>query len=145
MRELYEEHSVVLVSREHPLACRRKVDLEELASHPWVLPSIDTPLRPKLNRMLSVHRSGPPAAGRDVQTDSPSLAFSLVRHAGLAWAVASRHAIWYARHDELRVLECTPHLLSGPICAFTLRGGPLRNPTRVLIDCLADLARQTPT
>lgn len=144
VHELYEEHSLVVVSRSHPLARRRSVKLQELAPHPWVLPSVDTPLRPKLNRLLSVHRVGPPLGGRDVQTDSLPLAFGLVRHAGLAWAIASRHALWYARNDEVRVLEAKPHLLSGPICAFTLRSEPLRHPTRVLINCLADLASKVP-
>lgn len=140
VRELYQEDCLILVSRDHPLSRRRSVNQSELALHPLVLPSIDTPLRSKLNRMLSVHRAEPPAAGRDVQTDSQAMALSLVRHAKLAWVLARRHALAYAQDSNVRVLECKPQLLKGPICALTLRADTSQNPARVLIECLADLA-----
>jgi LysR family transcriptional regulator, pca operon transcriptional activator len=140
VKELYQERSRIVVRRDHPLARRKKVSWEELAPLPWVLPSMETPLRPKLNRMLSVLRRGLPLDGQDVQTDSLPLGFSLVRNAGLVWAVAGRHAQWFARQGEVRVLDCKPELLNGPFCAFTLRGETLKGPTRVLIDCLRDLS-----
>ncbi len=144
VREIYDEGFMVLVSRQHPLARRRSVTQAELASHPLVLPSIDTPLRSKLNRMLSVHRNGPPAAGRDMQTDSLPMALSLVRQAGLALFLARRYALQHAKDDSLRLLECTPQLLHGPICALTRREGTASKPARLLIECLIDLARQEP-
>jgi LysR family transcriptional regulator, pca operon transcriptional activator len=140
VKELYQERSRIVVRRDHPLARRKKVSWEALAPLPWVLPSMETPLRPKLNRMLSVLRRGLPLDGQDVQTDSLPLGFSLVRNAGLVWAVAGRHAQWFARQGEVRVLDCKPELLNGPFCAFTLRGETLKGPTRVLIDCLRDLS-----
>jgi LysR family transcriptional regulator, pca operon transcriptional activator len=140
VKELYQERSRIVVRRDHPLARRKKVSWEELAPLPWVLPSMETPLRPKLNRMLSVLRRGLPLDGQDVQTDSLPLGFSLVRNAGLVWAVAGRHAQWFARQGEVRVLDCKPELLNGPFCAFTLRGETIKGPTRVLIDCLRDLS-----
>lgn len=141
VQELYEEDCQVLVARNHPLARRRSVSLQELASHALVLPSLDTAVRTKLNRLLSVHRSGAPQGGRDIETDANTMALSLVRHAGLAWALARRHAQSYAALEDVRILECKPQLLRGPICALTLRGEQLNRPTRVLIDCLADLAK----
>lgn len=141
VQELYEEDCQVLVSRDHPLARRRSVTQQDLASHALVLPSIDTAVRTKLNRMLSLHRGSALKYGRDVETDSNTMALSLVRHAGLAWALARRHARTYAGLEDMRVLECKPQLLRGPICALTLRGEQLNRPTRVLIDCLADLAK----
>lgn len=141
VQELYVEDALLLVSRDHPLARRRSVTKQDLAAHALVLPSIDTAVRTKLNRLLSVHRSGSPLGGRDVETDSNTVALSLVRHAGLAWPVARRHALWFGQHEDVRMLEMKPQLLRGPICALTLRGELPNRPTRVLIDCLDDLAK----
>ena len=139
--ELYEEHSRVLVARDHPLARRRKVRLPELANQPWVLPPPDTPLRPKIDRLLSVHRHAAPTAARDVQTDSMPLALGLMQHAQMLWAVAARYAEGFERAGSARALDIGADLLSGPMCAFRLRGEPAKVPTRVLLGCLTDLSR----
>lgn len=143
VHELYQERIQILVRHDHPLARRRKLALHELAPYPWVLPSGGTPLRPKINRMLSVYRRGVPAGGPDVQTDSLALASCLVRHGNLVWAIASRHARWVARDPEIRVVECKPEVLSGPICAFTRRGESLASPARTLIHCLTAVSATT--
>lgn len=143
VHELYQERILVMVRQDHPLVRRRKLAFEEFAPYPWVLPSSDTPLRPKINRMLSVYRRAPPQGGPDIQTDSLALAYSLVRHAGMVWAIASRHAQWVARDKEVRILECKPELLSGPFCAFTLRGAKLPAITRTLIHCLRQMAQES--
>ena len=145
VHELYQERIVIIVRHDHPLVRRRKLAFEEFAPYPWVMPSSDTPLRPKINRMLSVHRRVAPQGGPDIQTDSLALAlaYSLVRHAGMVWATASRHAQWLARDKEVRILECTPDLLTGPFCAFTLRSAKLSATARTLIHCLHQMAPES--
>ncbi len=143
VRKLYVERSRVLVRPGHPLVRRKKVSADDLATLPWVLPPADTPLRPKLNRMLSVHRKDKHHV-RDVQADSFELALSLVRHAGMAWAIASEYANAYEAQGLARILNTESDLLSGPMCAFLLRNEGLKVPTQVLLNCLVDAAAGKP-
>lgn len=143
VRKLYVESSRVLVRPGHALARRKKVSADELATLPWVLPPADTPLRPKLNRMLSVHRKDTHPV-RDVQADSFELALSLVRHAGMAWAIASEYAQAYEKQGLAKILHTENDLLSGPMCAFVLRNEALKVPTQVLLNCLTDAAAGKP-
>jgi LysR family pca operon transcriptional activator len=143
VRKLYVEHTRVLVRPGHPLARRKKVSADDLATLPWVLPPAATPLRPKLNRMLSVHRKGTHRL-RDVQADSTALALSLVRHAGMAWAIASEYANAYEAQGLAKILRTETDLLSGPMCAFVLRSERSKAPTQVLLNCLTDAAAGKP-
>ena len=143
VRKLYVEHTRVLVRPGHPLARRKKVSADDLATLPWVLPPAATPLRPKLNRMLSVHRKATHRP-RDVQADSTALALSLVRHAGMAWAIASEYANAYEAQGLVKILRTETDLLSGPMCAFVLRSERPKAPTQVLLNCLTDAAAGKP-
>jgi LysR family transcriptional regulator, pca operon transcriptional activator len=143
VRKLYVERSRVLVQAGHALARRKRVSQDELASLTWVLPPPDTPLRPKLNRLLSVHRKESHRV-RDVQADSTQLALSLVRHAGMAWAIASEYANAYEAQGLAKILRTESDLLSGPMCAFVLRNEPVKTPTQVLLNCLMDAAATKP-
>lgn len=143
VRKLYVEKSRILVQPGHALARRKRVSQDELATLPWVLPPADTPLRPKLNRMLSVHRKDSHRV-RDVQADSTDLALSLVRHAGMAWAIASEYAHAYEAQGLGKILRTDTDLLSGPMCAFVLRNEPIKTPTQVLLNCLTDAAATKP-
>ncbi|MEY4652793.1 MAG: hypothetical protein RI884_1374 [Pseudomonadota bacterium] len=143
VRKLYVERSQVLIRPGHPLVRRKKVSADDLATLHWVLPPADTPLRPKLNRMLSVHRKDKRDV-RDVQADSQALALSLVRHADMAWAIASEYAQAYEAQGLAKILRTETDLLSGPMCAFMLRNEPLKAPTQVLLNCLVDAAAGKP-
>ena len=143
VRALYEESSVVLAAPGHRLAKRRKrVSWEELAQEAWVLPPRDTPLRPKIDRLLSVHRERRPQAGPDVQTESAALALNLLRDADMLWAIASRHALQFEREGRARRIATPDVLLRGPICCFSRRGEMLRPAQRMFIAALERAAAQ---
>lgn len=119
VRPLYDEHNAVLCGPQHRLARRRKVGWVELAQENWVLPTQGTPLRPKLDRVLSVHRrTGHQAL--DIETDSLLLAVHLLHQAPLLWSIASRHAEQLQSVTQLIRLN-VPGLIRGPICCMTLR------------------------
>ncbi len=58
---LFFEQVLVVARRNHPLARRKRVSLEELARLEWVLPSPSTLLRSKLEELFAQHRIGMPA------------------------------------------------------------------------------------
>lgn len=134
---LYEESNVVLAAPASRLARRARVSWDELARWPWVLPPGNAPLRPRLDRVLSVHRKRD-AQVVDVETGSSSMALQLVREAGMLWAVASRVAAdMVVRGDVARVPA--PHaLIKGPICCMRLHEAARSRESQRFLACVRD-------
>ncbi|MFT3778242.1 MAG: LysR family transcriptional regulator [Ottowia sp.] len=141
VRPLYEEHNAVLCGPQHRLARRRRVGWAELAREAWVLPPQGTPLRPKLDRLLSVHRS-PGHETLDVETDSSLLAMQLLRHAPLLWSIASRLAALLETSGQLVRLNAPSDLVRGPICCMKLHDRVPSTAMRLLMDGLEVAARE---
>lgn len=137
---LYEEHSSIVAAPGHRLARRRRTRWAELAAERWILPPHHTPLRPKLDRMLSVHRDGGAPHAADVQVDAAQCALALVQGSGLLWATANQYAEDYERRGLVRRIAMPGELLRGPMCAFRLRTEPANAPTRMFLKCLQDAA-----
>lgn len=141
---LYEEAIVVLARPDHRLAKRRKrASWDELAKEAWVLPPRNTPLRPKIDRLLSVHRHDRPQGGPDVQVESMLLALNLMRDADMLWAVASRHAQQFEREGHARRVATPGELLRGPICCFSRQGEMQRPAQRMFVAALERAASET--
>lgn len=138
VKELYVDHCKIVLSKSHPLADGRILSHQDLANYPWILPSPDTPLRPKLNRLISVYREKNLLEGRDIQTDSLLIALSLVRRAGMILATTAQHANAYAQSEDLRVFDTQPELLSGPFCAFWIHSGALKSSAHALLNYLTE-------
>lgn len=132
---LYEERNVVLAGVGASLARKRRATWQELAQHAWVLPPPGTPLRPKLDRMLSVHRR-PSAPVRDIETDSALLAVRLIRHHPMLWAIARRHAELWIRSGDAVPVNAPSALVKGPFCAMRLHRTADHPACRQLIECL---------
>ena len=142
---LYEERSVVLAAPSHRFAGRRRLTWADIAGEPWVLPPRSTPLRPKLDRLLAVHRSGNARRRPDVHADSVAVALELLGAAGMLWAHSSRQAAGFEAAGLARRLFMPGQILSGPMCAFRLREEPLSAPLRLFLQCLAEAcAAETP-
>lgn len=135
---LYEEFSSIVAATGHRLARRRRIGWADLAAERWVLPPPNTPLRPKLDRMLSVHRLPQRQHAADVQADSAPLALALVRECGMLWGIADQCAADYERGGLVRRLAAPGALLRGPMCAFRLRKETLGTPQRMFLQCLQE-------
>ncbi|HMN80396.1 MAG TPA: LysR family transcriptional regulator [Burkholderiaceae bacterium] len=135
---LYEEHSTIVAAPDHRLARRRRIGWPELANERWVLPAPNAPLRPKVDRMLSIHRAPAVQAGVDLQVSSVLVALALVRESAMLWAVASDLAHDYERAGLVRCLPMPGDLLRGPMCAFRLRDDRVPAQVRVFVQSLSD-------
>lgn len=139
---LYEEHSTVLAGPGHRLAKKRKASWEELARHAWVLPPPSTPVRPKLDRVLSVYRQRD-MTEPDVETDSPLLAIQLLQNTSMLWAVAQQQARTFVQHDQVAIVTAPQELLRGPMCCMQLHDSAGKYEAGVFMACLQDMATHT--
>jgi DNA-binding transcriptional LysR family regulator len=138
---LYEEHSTILAGLGHRLHKKKKLSWVDLAQEAWVLPPPHTPLRPKIDRMLSVHRNGDRLGqGPDVQTDSSLLALSLIGQTPMLWAIAHQQAKQFEATSQVKALRAPAKLLSGPMCCFRLREERLKTQQSIFMGCLKDSA-----
>lgn len=135
---LYEEHNLVLCAPDHALTRRRRLSWRDMARQSWVLPSQGTPLRPKLDRMLALHRSRE-AVTTDIETDSAVLAVQLVRSRSMLWAIASRHAQQWLDLGAVSALSAPETLIKGPFCCLTTHQAGESIAVRHLIESLQAL------
>lgn len=135
---LYEEHSAVVAGPRHRLAKKRKTSWEELAQHAWVLPPPSTPVRPKLDRVLSVYRQRD-MTEPDIETDSPLLAIQLLQNTTMLWAVAQQQARTFAQQDQVAIVTAPQELLRGPMCCMQLHDSIDKYEAKVFIGCLQEM------
>lgn len=141
VRPLYDEHTTILSGPQHRFARRRRIGWTELALENWVLPPQGTPLRPKLDRLLSVYRCAGHEAV-DVETDSSLLAVQLLRHAPLLWGIANHLATHLEETGQVVRLKAPDTLLRGPICCMTLHGRQPSTAMRLFLDALTSILNQ---
>ncbi len=138
---LYEEHSAILAGSGHRLHKKKKLQWADLAYEAWVLPPPNTPLRPKIDRMLSVYRTGQrKGIGPDVQTDSSLLALKLISETSMLWAIAYQQAKQFEATNQAVAIRAPQNLLNGPMCCFRLRQESLKPHQSVFMGCLKDSA-----
>ena len=138
---LYEEHSTILAGSAHRLHKKKKPNWADLAHEAWVLPPANTPLRPKIDRMLSVYRKGQRSGlGPDVQTDSSLLALRLISETSMLWAIAHQQAKQFEATAQVGAIRAPLDLLRGPMCCFRLRQESLKTHQSVFMECLKDSA-----
>lgn len=138
--ELYVESTCTLASVTHPLAGLAHVSDAQLAAHAWVLPAKDLPVRPRLNRLLAIHRPDGISSAQDIQVDSFLLAVELVRHCGMLCAMPSKIARQIAQFNDVVELAVREPLLQGPMCAIRLRNSARSIPVEALVQAVRDLA-----
>lgn len=144
VEEAYSETTSVLAAAGHPLAGLKKVTDAQLAEHAWVLPSPELPTRPRLNRMLALHRLQGSRSVRDIEADSFALAVELVRTAGLLSFLPTRLVGEIAAAEDLVVLDTEQVLMTGSMCALRLRDATEGIAGDTLLQCLRDLADAPP-
>ncbi len=135
---LYEEQSAVVAGPGHRLVKKRKVSWEELAHQAWVLPPPSTPVRPKLDRVLSIYRQRD-MTEPDMETDSPLLAVQILQNSSMLWAVAEQQAINFSRQGQVSIINAPQELLRGPMCCLRLRENIGKYAAQVFVSCLEDV------
>jgi LysR family transcriptional regulator, pca operon transcriptional activator len=143
VEDVYVESTRVLATPRHPLASQAAVSESDVASFPWVLPPTEMPVRPRLNKMLALHRADGAPSASDVEADSFSLAVELVARSDMLCVLPTRVAEHLGKQAGLTEISLQPPLLTGPMCALRLRDAPVNIGMDALIRCLRDSAGES--
>ena len=132
MRKLWQDPLEFVAAPEHPLTNKRRVTLEDLASHPAVLPGPTTYTRAILARALADH-------GYDItlgMSTNYMETLKMLAEINLGWTLLPSTI----RGDNLKVLP-VPLKLSRALGVVTHKERTLSNPARALLE---QLPRETP-
>lgn len=131
---LYDEPMVAVVPADHPLAGRRRVGWEDLATLPCVMPPPWASLRVKLDQSFVRHGAVPPA---DVVESASFLAIvTAMRTRGAVAFLARSVARHWAGEGLVRTLPLPVPLALPPVGLITVRGRRRPPAVEQLIDCL---------
>jgi len=119
---LYGDPLCVISGDHHPLAKRRKIQMDELMLHRWVMPSVGSAFYDQIRRVLAELNLDPPEHA--VETLSiPVMYGMLSRGPYLAFATLSQVRFNPLR-SFLRILPVKLAPIAAPICAVTLTNKP---------------------
>lgn len=93
----------IITRSRHPLAGRKRVNLGELASYPWVLPQLGAPIRTVIDSVFAA--AGIPAPIPLVESTSIRLNYELVRSSDMIGVMPNDAASMYTAERGLAVLK----------------------------------------
>jgi DNA-binding transcriptional LysR family regulator len=106
-KALYDDPTVLVVGRHHPLAQGTKLDWADLAPFPWILPPQGSLLREPL--LATFHANGMNLPADTIETLSSNV---VLNHVQMSLAIASLPASVARRYAELGMLAVLPVPLS---------------------------------
>jgi len=136
---LFDDPYAVVVSPDHPLARRRKIELAELRNERWVLPPSDGPLGAvALEAFRSSGLDYPHAA-----VIGPSeVRVSLLATGRFISIVPKSSLLFSVRYSGLKILPVKYSFRSVPVGIVTLKGRVIAPVTKLFIDRCRELAAQ---
>lgn len=136
---LYVEHTAVVTAPGHDLVQQGSPSWQQIADQPWILPPAFTPSRPKIDRILALHRNTSAPALPDVESESTVIALQLLDRGPYLWSLADREARFWERAGLVRRLSQPDVILQGPMCLLQLK---TRETTEALLEMACCLATQ---
>jgi DNA-binding transcriptional LysR family regulator len=136
---LAEEPHKLIARAGHPLARRRKLRVEDLVGHTWVLPPVDSVLRERLNAMFL--QRGLPLPDRIVETSSLPMTTNLLRRTDMLVALPHEVVRPYCDAGMLCVLSVDLGVRMDSFGIITRRGHGLSRGAEAALDALRQTAR----
>jgi LysR family transcriptional regulator, regulator for genes of the gallate degradation pathway len=131
---LISEDMVVIARRDHPLASRRNLTLEDLTTAQWVLPRSQAPARGIFEAQFKRRKLKPPMPS--VETADLAVIRGLLGQTDMLAAVSAQQLHYECDSGQLVVLDIALHNTQREI-GLTLRAGGTPSPAaRVLIDAI---------
>ncbi len=138
---LFDDRLALLAGRDHPLAGRRDLSLEELAGFPWIVPPKGTPTRQQFDALFA--NAGVAAPESILESGSILLMREILGMSDHLGCISRQQAKAEIEKDLVTALDFPTHLPARPI-GLTLRSN--WEPTaaqRLLLDLLRGAAPTT--
>ena len=136
---LFDDPTVIVVARTHPLARRKRVKWGDLAGVAWIVPSAGAPMHRHLLSVLETHGVGTPLKTvESVVIDANVGMLQAYPMLGLLPRSLARH------HEETGTLKILPLSLGAPLgpVSTTWRADAQATPAAALFrGCLSDAAK----
>jgi DNA-binding transcriptional LysR family regulator len=136
---LFDESYVVAAGAQNRWARRRKIDLKELTSEPWVLPPQDSVIGGIVAEAFGGIGLGYPRA--TVVTDCPHMRVSLLATGRFMTIFPASSLRFLAKHSELKVLPIDLPAARRPNGIVTLKSRAIGPVAQIFIDCAKDAAK----
>lgn len=133
-----EPHSLIARAG-HPLARRRRLRVEDLVDHTWVLPPVGSLLRDRLDALFL--QRGLPLPSRVVQTQSVPMITNLLRRSDMLVALPEEVVRPYCDAGMLRVLPIELNVRMDAFGLITRRGHALSPHAEEALQVLREAAQ----
>lgn len=133
-----EPHSLIARAG-HPLARKRRLRLEDLVDHTWVLPPVGSLLRDRLDALFL--QRGLPLPSRVVQTQSVPMITNLLRRSDMLVALPEEVVRPYCDAGMLRVLPIELNVRMDAFGLITRRGHALSPHAEEALQLLREAAQ----
>ncbi len=132
--ELYEEQLLIVTRAEHPLAQRTPLDLHALVSYPWIVPTLESPVRKRVDDFFE--RNGLAKPVNQIVSLSMLTNLGVLRHSDTVGALPGAAARPLIEAGSLHEMKIGEAIVFGAV-GYSTRAG--RRPTpagRAFIDAL---------
>lgn len=136
---LFDESYVVAAGVQNRWARRRKIDLKELASEPWVLPPQDSVIGGIVAEAFGGIGLGYPQV--NVTTDCPHMRVSLLATGRFMTIFPASSLRFLTKQSALKVLPISLPTARRPNGILTLKGRAIGPVAQIFIDCARDAAK----
>lgn len=136
---LAEEPHSLIARAGHPLSRRRKLRVEDLVDHAWVLPPAESILRERINAMFL--QRGLPLPARIVETSSVPMITNLLRCNDMLVALPEDVVRPYCSAGMLQVLPIELNVRMDAFGIITRRGHALSRDAEEALHALREAAR----
>lgn len=127
-RSIDDEELLIVTAPGHPLAGRRKILLERLLEHDWILQPPGSPMRAVVEQEFRAHGLAMPRGL--IETGSMLTTTNLLRHSESISVLPETVARDFARHGLLAVLPCRLERKLEAYGSIVRRDRPLSPPAR---------------
>lgn len=132
--KLFEDQSVIIVRREHPIRGERP-SMKTLSRYRWVLPGLSHPLRKRIDGLFLDADLPPPEV--QIETEDIPLSFNLAMRSDYLVAVPRDVALFAERDQNIRILKRELSGTYASIGVTQMRTRRLITEAQILIDNMA--------
>ena len=140
--EFYSEPVCLVTRRGHPLTRKKRLQLRELAQHPWILPLPETTLRRQIERAFVT--AGAAAPRNVIESVSILTNRVLLRKSDCIGAMPYHVALDDVEHGLLAILPVRLPSMQTPVGAMLRAPGELPPAASAFLECLRLVAREVP-